>query len=125
MNQMIIIVLHKNCIKWYFFLFIVCSRDMSQLLNKRVAAKKRHTTPNERAQILLSLQNGHTTREVAKAQKIAPSTVSRIKKRWLETNSLEDLARTGRPPTVKEPTQRRIVNLITSRRCSSAVEVQN
>src|SRR5215216_1071098 len=98
---------------------------MSQLLNKQVAAKKRHTTPNERAQILLSLQNGYTTREVAKAQKIAPSTVSRIRKRWLETHSLEDLARTGRPPIVNEPTQRRIVNLITSRRCSSAVEVRN
>ena len=96
---------------------------MSQLLNKQVAAKKRHTTPNERAQILLSLQNGYTTREVAKAQKIAPSTVSRIRKRWLDTHSLEDLARTGHSPTVNELTQRRIVNLITSRRCSSAAKV--
>ncbi|CAI2198044.1 10181_t:CDS:1, partial [Funneliformis geosporum] len=48
------------------------------------------------------------------AQKIAPSTVSRIRKRWFDTHSLEDLARTGRLPTVNEPTQRRIVNLITS-----------
>ncbi|CAI2199462.1 9859_t:CDS:1, partial [Funneliformis geosporum] len=35
------------------------------------------------------------------------------------------LARTDRPPTVNEPTQRRIVNLITSQKCSSAVEVRN
>ncbi|CAI2200744.1 10798_t:CDS:1, partial [Funneliformis geosporum] len=38
-----------------------------------------------------------------------------IRKRWLETHSLEDLARTGHLPIVNEPTQRRIVNLITSR----------
>ncbi|CAI2196636.1 3152_t:CDS:1, partial [Funneliformis geosporum] len=43
-------------------------------------------------------------------------------KRWLDTHSLEDLARTGRSPTVNESTQKRIVNLITSRRCLSAVE---
>ncbi|CAI2195372.1 9497_t:CDS:1, partial [Funneliformis geosporum] len=43
-------------------------------------------------------------------------------KRWLNTHSLEDLARTGHPPTVNEPIQRRIVNLITFQRCSSAVE---
>ncbi|CAI2201443.1 11246_t:CDS:1, partial [Funneliformis geosporum] len=48
------------------------------------------------------------------AQKIAPFTVSHIRKRWLDTNSLEDLTRTGRPPIVNELTQRRIVNLITS-----------
>lgn len=98
---------------------------MTQLLNKQVVAQKRHTSPAERAQILLSLQNGYTTREIAKSQKITPSTVSRIRKRWLENHSLEDMARTGRLPIVKEPTQRRIVNLITSRRYSSAVEVQN
>ncbi|CAI2202104.1 12170_t:CDS:1, partial [Funneliformis geosporum] len=49
-----------------------------------------------------------------KAQKIAPSTVSRIRKRWLDTHSFEDLTRTGRLPTVNELTQRRIVNFITS-----------
>ena len=62
---------------------------MSQLLNKKVVAQKRHTTPDERAQILLSLQNGYTTREIAKARKIAPSTVSCIRKRWLENHSLK------------------------------------
>ena len=98
---------------------------MLHLFNEQTVAQKHHTTPDERARILLSLRDGYTTREVAKAQNIAPSTVSRIRKRWLENRTLEDLARTGRPPTVNEPTQRRIVNLITSRRCSSAVEVRN
>ena len=85
---------------------------MSQLLNKQVAAKKRHTTPNERAQILLSLQNGYTTREVAKAQKIAPSSVSRIRKRWLETHSLVRLSK-NRSSTLKmrnETQKRQLIN---------------
>ena len=98
---------------------------MSQLLNNRVAIHKCHTTPNKRTQIFLSLQNGYTTREVAKAQKIAPSTVSRIRKRWLENHTLEDLTRTDCPPIVNKPTQRRIINLITFRRYSLAVEIRN
>jgi transposase len=97
---------------------------MLQLYNIQEKTRKRRTTPEERARILLSLQKGHSTREIARVQRINASTVSRIKQRWLQKSSLEDAVRSGRPPTVNKPIQRKIVNLITSRRCSSAVEVQ-
>ncbi|CAG8439743.1 9722_t:CDS:10, partial [Scutellospora calospora] len=43
---------------------------------------------------------------------------------WLTNRSLEDLARVGHLTSLDEPTQRRIVNLITSYRCFPAVEVR-
>jgi len=98
---------------------------MLQLLSKQVTTQKCHTTPKERIQILLSLQKGYTTREISRARHINPSTVSRIKKRWLENHSVENLPKSGRPLITNKPTQKKIINLITSRRCSSAVEVQN
>jgi len=97
---------------------------MSQLLYHKASVRRRHTTQEKRAQVLLSLQKGCTIRAVAKSQNIDPSTVSRIKKRWLENHSLENKPKPGRPPTINKLTQRRITNLITSRRCSSAVEAQ-
>ena len=93
-------------------------------LSKKAKTKKPHTTPEERVQILLSLQNGHTTRQIAKSTNISPSTVSCINKRWREQHSLKDAPKPGRPPTINEPIKNKIVNLITSRRCSSAPEVQ-
>ena len=98
---------------------------MLQLLSKQVTTQKCHTTPKERIQILLSLQKGYTTREISRARHINPSTVSRIKKRWLENHSVENLPKSGRPLITNKPTQKKIINLITSRRYSSAVEVQN
>jgi transposase len=97
---------------------------MLQLFSKKTKTKKPHTTPEERAEILLSLQNGRTTRQVAKSKNISPSTVSRISKKWREQRSLKDAAKPGRPPTINEPIKKKIINLITSRRCSSAPEVQ-
>ncbi|CAJ0922300.1 14878_t:CDS:2 [Entrophospora sp. SA101] len=86
--------------------------------------KKPHTTLEERVQILLSLQNGHTTRQIAKSTNISPSTVSRINKRWCEQHSLKVAPKPGRPSTINETIKNKIVNLITSRRCSSAPEAQ-
>ena len=96
---------------------------MLELIDNQIGKKKNHTTPTQRAQILLLLQKGYTTRAIGRTRHIASSTVSRIKKRWLENRTLEDLGRVGRPPSVGEPTQRKMVNLITSRRCSTAVQV--
>ncbi|CAJ0836558.1 2272_t:CDS:1, partial [Entrophospora sp. SA101] len=95
-----------------------------QLFSKKAKTKKPHTTPKERVQILLSLQNGHTTRQIAKSTNISPSTVSRINKRWREKHSLKDAPKPGRPSTINETIKNKIVNLITSRRCSSAPEAQ-
>src|SRR6185436_18550236 len=113
---MVIIVLHKYHIKSKFYcLFCFCT--MLQLLSKQVTTQKCHTTPKERIQILLSLQKGYTTREISRARHINPSTVSRIKKRWLENHSVENLPKSGRPLITNKPTQKKIINLITSRRC--------
>ena len=97
---------------------------MLEYIDNQEKKKKPRTTPAKRAQVLLSLQKGYTTRAVGRAHNISFSTVSRIKKRWSTNRSLDDLARVGRPTSLGEPTQRRIVNLITSRKCSTAVEVR-
>ena len=97
---------------------------MLEYIDNQEKKKKPRTTPAKRAQVLLSLQKGYTTRAVGRAHNISFSTVSRIKQRWSTNRSLEDLARVGRPTSLGEPTQRRIVNLITSRKCSTAVEVR-
>jgi transposase len=97
---------------------------MLELLTNQKKKKKNRTTSAKRAQILLSLQKGYTTRAVGRAHYVNCSTVSRIRKKWLTNHTLEDLGRVGRPTLLDEPTQRRIVNLITSRRCSTAVEVR-
>ncbi|CAG8579225.1 9792_t:CDS:2 [Diversispora eburnea] len=64
---------------------------MLQLLDKQVTTKKHYTTLKERVQIVHLLQKRYTTREISKMQHINPSTVSRIKKRWLENHSVENL----------------------------------
>ena len=75
---------------------------MLQLYSKKAETKKPHITPEERVQILLSLQNGYTTRQIAKAKNISPSTVSCINKRWHEQHSLKNAAKPGQPPTINE-----------------------
>ncbi|CAJ0847337.1 3523_t:CDS:2 [Entrophospora sp. SA101] len=66
-----------------------------QLFSKKAKTKKPHTTLEERVQILLSLQNGHITRQIAKSTNISPSTVSHINKRLREQHSLKDAPKPG------------------------------
>jgi transposase len=81
---------------------------MLQLYSKKAETKKPHITPEERVQILLSLQNGYTTRQIAKAKNISPSTVSCINKRWHEQHSLKNAAKPGQPPTINEPIKKKL-----------------
>ncbi|CAJ0887655.1 7598_t:CDS:1, partial [Entrophospora sp. SA101] len=81
---------------------------------KKAKTKKPHTTLEERVQILLSLQNGHITRQIAKSTNISPSTVSHINKRLREQHSLKDAPKPGRPSIINETIKNKIVNLITS-----------
>ncbi|CAJ0838371.1 8859_t:CDS:2 [Entrophospora sp. SA101] len=92
-----------------FIAFVYMPYPLLQLFSKKAKTKKPHTTPEERVQILLSLQNGHTTRQIAK---------------WCEQHSLEDAPKPGQPSTINETIKNKIVNLITLQRCSSAPEVQ-
>lgn len=80
---------------------------MLQLFNQQTKTQRRHTTPEERAQILLALQDGYTTRQIAKSKNISPSTVSRINKRWCEQRSLEDAVKSGRPSAINEPIKKK------------------
>ncbi|CAJ0745732.1 2852_t:CDS:2 [Entrophospora sp. SA101] len=55
-----------------FIAFVYMPYPLLQLFSKKAKTKKPHTTPEERVQILLSLQNGHTTRQIAKSTNISP-----------------------------------------------------
>src|SRR6185369_3998392 len=94
-DQEMIVVLYER----KFYRVCLHALPMLQLFSKKSKTKKPRTTPKERAQILLSLQNGHTTRQIVKSTNISPSTVSCINKRWHEQHSLKDAAKPGRPYT--------------------------
>ena len=88
-----------------------------QLFNNKKQTSKHHTTLEERAEIIVSLQNGYTTREIARTRKISPSTVSRINKKWREQRILNDISKSGRPRLLNDRLERTTVRLITSRDC--------
>lgn len=81
-------------------------------------------TPEKRARILVLLEEKYPAREIARREKIQPSTVLRIRKRWQKTQSCQDARRTGRPRAVSERGERQIARLVTSGQCHTAVDTQ-
>ena len=94
-------------------------------MTEKLTGQKQQLTPKERAEILLSLKNGYTTRQIARTHKVSASTVSRTRKRWQEHRILENKNKTGRSRILNDRLERTAVRLITSRDCSTAVQVRD
>jgi len=82
------------------------------------------TVPEKRARILALLEEGYSTREIGRREGIHHSTVARVRKQWQQTQSCQDMPRTGRPRAVSEYCKRWIARLVTSGRCRTAVDAQ-
>lgn len=82
-----------------------------------------HTTPKTRSRIVTLLNEGYSIRQVAAQEGIHHSTVSRIRKRSLENGHLNDMPRSGRPRLFLERDERKIVRLVSSGECHTAIDI--
>jgi transposase len=78
----------------------------------------------KRSRIYTLRQEGYTVREIAASEQVSLDSVSRIFKKKEETGNFEDKPKPGRPRTLSDRYERNAVRLITSGKCSTAVEVQ-
>lgn len=83
------------------------------------------TSATKRARIRLLREEGYSIRQIALRERVPRSTVSRICQRVADTGSYEDMLRSGRPRILSERHERKIVRMITSNECQTAVDVQS
>ena len=78
----------------------------------------------QRVKIITLANEGHPTRYIASRMGVYQSTVVRTLQRMRETGSVKDKPKTGRPRRFSVRTERKVVRLITSNKCSTAIDIQ-
>jgi len=79
----------------------------------------------KRSRIHTLHQMGFSTREVAVQEGVNQSSVVRICKKFNETGNFDDRPKSGRPKSLSERYERKLLRYIRSEECSTAVEVQS
>ncbi|GBC03550.1 hypothetical protein RclHR1_00520002 [Rhizophagus clarus] len=78
-----------------------------------------------RAQAIMMLEKGYSTREIAaKVGCKSHTTIVRLKKKYEETGKVQNKLCPGRPRKLNERDERNIVRSIMTRECSNAVQIQ-
>lgn len=78
----------------------------------------------KRNRIYSLIQEGFPSRFIASREKVAQSTVIRLKQKVEATGSVKDLPKSGRPRLFTGRDERNIIRMISSGECSTAVDVQ-
>ena len=78
----------------------------------------------QRAQVITLIEEGYSTRYIASKIGIHQSTVVRTYQHMQKTGTIKDQPKSGRPRIFSVHTERRIVRLIASKECSTAVDIQ-
>ena len=86
--------------------------------------QKPHLTIEKQSRICLLSEQGYSTRQIGSIEGVGNKTVARIVAKKKETGSLENKAKSGRPRILQKPDERRILRLITSKECKTAVDIQ-
>lgn len=81
-------------------------------------------TIEQRARIILLLEEGYSTRSIAERESVSQTAVVKTGKRKRETGNLKDRPREGRPVKFTKREERRTVRKITRNECSTAVDIQ-
>ncbi|SRR6266498_1728283 len=78
----------------------------------------------KRNRIYTLLQEGYSSRYISSREKVDQSSVIRIKQKVNTTGSVKDLPKTGRPQILTKYHERKIVRLISTGECFTAVDIQ-
>jgi transposase len=78
----------------------------------------------KRNRINALIQEGFPSRFIASREKVAQSTVIRIKQKVVATGSVKDLPKSGRPRLFTGRDERNIIRMLSSGECSTAVDIQ-
>ncbi len=78
----------------------------------------------KRARIYALLEEGYQANIIASKEGVHKSTVTRLRQKKEETGSLENKKRPGHPRVLSVHTERKILRLVTSNECSTAVSIQ-
>ena len=82
-------------------------------------------TIEQRAQAILMLENGFSTRDIAaKVGCGSHSSIVRLKKKYQETGKVENKKRTGRPCKLNDRNERTIIRRLINGECSNAIQLQ-
>jgi transposase len=84
-----------------------------------------HLSPEKRARIATLLEEGYSTRQIADREGLSHTAVWKIGKRAEKYHTYRDLPRSGRPRRFTEREERKIVRLVKSGKCETAVDVQS
>ena len=97
--------------------------DLAPLLKQK---KKTHPylSSEKRVRIYALLQEGHSTRVVAHREKVSQPTVIRVRNNKDATGSFENRPKSGRPRVVSVHDERKMLQLIVSGQCHTAMDVQ-
>ena len=83
-----------------------------------------HVSLEKRIRIHTLLEEGHSTRSIALRESVARSTVFYIQKLKNETGSFVNRPKSGRPRILNKRDERKIIRLISTHECSTAVDIQ-